>query len=96
MTDPDLEQIEHLEQIENQAVGLELQIVELVEQRERATVQGREDDAARLQLEIESLQLELAGRAEETAVPETAVIDAAVAEDAVAEAASQGEDHGPR
>jgi hypothetical protein len=44
----------------DRAVGLELQIVELVEQRERAVVQGRSADAARLQPEIDRLQAELA------------------------------------
>jgi hypothetical protein len=46
------------------AMGLELQLEELREQQERARVQGRETDAARLQSEIEELQTELAATAE--------------------------------
>jgi hypothetical protein len=48
-------------------MGLELQIVELVEQRERAVVQGRTDDAAAIQRDIDVLQLELATIAERIA-----------------------------
>ena len=55
MSDPRLE--DHL-------VGVELQIVELVEQRERATVQGDDLEAARIQREIDQLQRELATTAE--------------------------------
>ena len=44
----------------DKALGLELQIVELVEQRERAVVQGRQRDADRLQGDIDRLQAELA------------------------------------
>jgi hypothetical protein len=47
----------------DKALGLELQIVELVEQRERAVVQGRDRDAAALQPEIDRLQAELASLA---------------------------------
>ena len=47
----------------DKALGLELQIVELVEQRERAVVQGRDHDAATLQPEIDRLQAELASLA---------------------------------
>ena len=50
--------------LEDHAVGLELQIVELEERRKRAAVQGRADDAARFQQEIEALQSELASTAE--------------------------------
>jgi hypothetical protein len=46
-------------------MGVELQIVELVEQRERARVQGRADDADRFQRDIDALQLELARTAEQ-------------------------------
>ncbi len=56
MTDPRLADHE---------MGLELQIVELVEQRTRAEVQGRTDDARRIQDEIDALQLELARTAED-------------------------------
>lgn len=58
MTDPRLADHE---------MGLELQIVELVEQRTRAEVQGRTDDARRIQDEIDALQLELARTAEHIA-----------------------------
>ena len=50
--------------IADHAVGLELELGELVEQRERAVVQGRTDDAARLQRSIDQLQVELAQTAE--------------------------------
>ena len=50
--------------LEDHAVGLELQIVELEEQRKRAETQGRPDDVARFQREIETLQSELANTAE--------------------------------
>ena len=50
---------------EDHAVGLELQIIELVEQRERARVQHRDGDAARIQREIDGLQVELADLAEQ-------------------------------
>jgi hypothetical protein len=46
------------------AMGLELQLDELMEQRERARVQGRSADAARLEGEISALQAELALTAE--------------------------------
>ena len=58
MTDP---------RIEDHAVGVELQLTELVERRERALVQGRTDEAEALQPEIESLQEELARTAERIA-----------------------------
>ena len=48
-------------------MGLELQIVELVEQRERARVQGRSADVSTIQRDIDSLQLELADIAERIA-----------------------------
>ncbi len=46
------------------AMGLELQLEELNEQRQRARVQGRWDDARRLEVEISELQGELAATAE--------------------------------
>lgn len=46
------------------AMGLELQLEELTEQRTRAHVQGRHDDVAVLDDEIAALQLELARTAE--------------------------------
>jgi hypothetical protein len=42
------------------ALGLELQIAELVEQRERARVQGRTDDLRALEEALTALHLELA------------------------------------
>ena len=55
MTDP---------RLEDHVVGLELQLVELVEQQERARVQHREEDAARLEKEIAAVQQELVASAE--------------------------------
>ena len=55
MTDPRLE--DHL-------TGLELQIVELVEQRERARVQHDDAEVARLGQELDELQAEMARTAE--------------------------------
>jgi hypothetical protein len=51
--------------LEDHATGLELQIVELVERRERAVVQGRETEATDLQREIDGLQRELVVTAEQ-------------------------------
>jgi len=50
--------------MEDRATGLELQLVELVERRERARVQGRADAARGFDREIEELQSELALTAE--------------------------------
>jgi len=50
--------------LEDHAVGLELQIVELEERRQRAMVQGRADDADRLEREADTLRTELASTAE--------------------------------
>ncbi|TMK84741.1 MAG: hypothetical protein E6G57_14660 [Actinobacteria bacterium] len=50
--------------LEDHAVGLELQIVELEERCQRALVQGRADDADRLESEAETLRTELASTAE--------------------------------
>ncbi len=61
MTDPSLE---------DHVVGLELQLVELVEQRERANVQDRPTDAARIDGEIDALQEEMARTAEVIARPD--------------------------
>jgi N-formylglutamate amidohydrolase len=58
MTDP---------RLEDHAIGLELQLTDLVEKRERARVQGRDERAAALTAEIEALQSELARTAEEIA-----------------------------
>ena len=54
----------HDPKLEDHVVGLELQIVELVEQRERATVQHDEAEAARIQREIDALQAEMVQTAE--------------------------------
>lgn len=53
--------------LEDQATGLELQLTELVEKRERARVQGRDERAKALTAEIEVLQAELATTAEQIA-----------------------------
>ena len=50
--------------LEDHVVGLELQIVELVEQRERALVQHDDAEAARIQGEIDALQAEMVQTAE--------------------------------
>jgi hypothetical protein len=49
------------------ALGLELQIEELVEQRQRARVQHREGDADNLDRQITALQSELATSVEQAA-----------------------------
>ncbi|MGH9125840.1 MAG: hypothetical protein ACRDZ8_14100 [Acidimicrobiales bacterium] len=46
------------------AMGLELQIVELVERQTRAKVQHRDDDVERLELELNQLRAELAATAD--------------------------------
>jgi hypothetical protein len=46
--------------VEDHALGLELQLIELVEQQERARVQHREDAVVAIQKEIDALQKELA------------------------------------
>lgn len=53
--------------LEDHLVGVELQIVELVERRERATLQGRSDDAAAIQAELDALYAEMASAAERLA-----------------------------
>jgi hypothetical protein len=50
--------------LEDHATGLELQIVELVERRERALVQGDTAAAQRIQQDIDALQAELVTTAE--------------------------------
>ena len=50
--------------LEDHAVGVELQIVDLVERRERASAQGRDSDAAQLQAQIDVLHSELARTAD--------------------------------
>ena len=61
MTDP---------RLEDHVVGLELQLVELVEQEQRAEIQGRAEDAARLENEVQALQFELADTAERLSASE--------------------------
>jgi len=58
MTDP---------RLEDHAIGVELQITELVEQMARARVQGRFEQVAELQPEVDALQDELARTAESIA-----------------------------
>lgn len=58
MTDPSLE---------NHMVGVELQIVELVERRERALAQGRDAVATAIQRELDVLYAEMADTAERLA-----------------------------
>ena len=48
-------------------LGLELELIEAVEQRERARLQGRTNDVARLEAQITALQGELADTAERIA-----------------------------
>ena len=50
--------------LEDHAVGLELQIVELEERCQRAIVQGRSEDADAFEREAETLRTELASTAE--------------------------------
>jgi DNA-binding protein H-NS len=58
--------------LEDHLVGLELQLVELVESKQRAEVQGRTEDAQDLEREIAELQMELATTAEAISEEETA------------------------
>jgi hypothetical protein len=53
--------------MEDHLVGVELQLTELVEKRERAQVQGRPERVAALTKEIEALQDDLATTAERIA-----------------------------
>lgn len=55
--------------LEDHLVGVELQIVELVERRERARLQGRMEDAAAIQEELDALYAEMADTAERLAEP---------------------------
>jgi hypothetical protein len=64
--------------VADHALGIELQIEELVERRERARVQRRDKDAAALQRDIDALQLDLAETVElnmELPSPPPRVID---------------------
>ena len=53
--------------LDDHLAGLEQELVELVERRTRAQVQGRDEDAAALAEEIDALQAELVETAEEAA-----------------------------
>ncbi len=55
--------------LEDHAFGVELQLNELVEQRERAEVQGDADRAAAIDAEIGELQDDLVATAEHIAEP---------------------------
>lgn len=55
--------------LEDHAIGVELQITELVEQRERALVQGDADRAAAIDAEISVLQQDLMETSEQIADP---------------------------
>jgi peptidoglycan hydrolase CwlO-like protein len=50
--------------LEDHAIGVELQLTELTEERERASVQGRTERVAELDTEITALQDDLAETAE--------------------------------
>lgn len=50
--------------LEDHAIGVELQLTELTEERERARVQGRTERMAELDVEIKALQDDLADTAE--------------------------------
>ena len=63
MTDP---------RLEDHVVGLELQLVELVEQRNRAEVQQRFEDVAKLDADIAAVQQELVATAEVLSADEPA------------------------
>jgi len=68
--------------LEDHVVGLELQLVELVEQQHRAQTQYRPDEASRLEAQIAAIQAELAVSAE-----------AAIVGDAPAQPAEGGPQH---
>ena len=53
--------------LDDHLVGLEQELVELVERKHRAVVQGRHGDAGALQEEIEAVQAELVASAEAAA-----------------------------
>lgn len=58
--------------LEDRAMGLELQLEELVERQKRADQQGFAAESGRLQSEISSLQAELVSTAERIASEEPA------------------------
>lgn len=55
----------HDPRLEDHALGIELQLAELVDQAERAKVQGLYDEVSTIRAEIERLQQELAETAEQ-------------------------------
>lgn len=70
----------HDPRLEDHALGIELQLAELVDQAERARVQGLDDEAAKIQAEIERLQQELAETADQVSESvEPVEVDAAPA-----------------
>ena len=71
----------HDQRLEDHALGIELQLAELVDQAERARVQGSTDEANAIQAEIARLQQELAETAEKVAEASegAAEVDASVA-----------------
>jgi hypothetical protein len=68
--------------LQDHAVGLELEIVELARQADQAAQEGWPDEEARLRKELETLYVELASVAERlttdptTAAPAAASVDA--------------------
>jgi len=70
----------HDPRLEDHAVGIELQLAELVDQAERASVQGLDDEVSSIQAEIARLQQELADTAEQVSeTTPSAEVDASVA-----------------
>lgn len=65
----------HDPRLEDHALGIELQLAELVDQAERARVQGRTEDAEAIQLEMQKLQEELAETAEKVATEDGPGVD---------------------
>lgn len=57
----------HDPRLEDHALGIELQLAELVDQADRARVQGLDAEAKAIQAEIARLQQELAETAEKVA-----------------------------
>ena len=70
----------HDPRLEDHALGIELQLAELVDRAERARVQGLDDEVRTIQDEIERLQQELAETAEQVSESvEPVEVDAAPA-----------------
>ncbi|MDP8936358.1 MAG: hypothetical protein M3O23_01225 [Actinomycetota bacterium] len=86
MTDP---------RLEDHVVGLELQLVELVERHKEAqTLVGGEEEVARLEVEIANLQAELAASAELLVTEEDP--QAVPASDAIVTSDEAGTDEGAK